>query len=241
MSLHKALSTLPSPSDTRSTIATSNIARTLLKQAVKTSDLDWRIDQDELTYVQNRGNTMGRVLGNGCHTLINDGMWRGTHVAIKSFSNDGMDANNTLQTFQDELYVVCRLVHPNIARVIGASDTIDREEYIQSFILVEKFPINFSAVVHTPGDVAVTLVDKVRILASIAEALHFLHTRVPQITHLNFTIEKIMLTAELQPKILDLGLSDTKRRLCMFRRPANRPRTMSYVVCLLYRSTLIIV
>jgi serine/threonine protein kinase len=123
--------------------------------------------------------------------------------------------------YKRELNFLTSLQHDSICKCLGGWFTTDVEKNIKPTIILEYLPHKFTDAVRDAklkgpdGDIFLTMHDVNRICIRLAEVLTWLgsssNTLGVPVYHKDVKPDNIMLSAELQPKLIDLGLSQKQR------------------------------
>jgi serine/threonine protein kinase len=154
------------------------------------------------------------------------------------------ESNKSL--YKRELFFLSTLQHDGICKCLGGWFTTDAEKNIKPTIILEYLPHKFSDAVRDAklkgpgGDIFITMHDVNRICIRLVEVLAWLsssgNTLGIPVYHKDLKPDNIMLTAMLQPKLIDVGLSNKQQK-----RNAQTTKelgcedvagTPSYIVCL---------
>uniref|UniRef100_M4C5R3 Protein kinase domain-containing protein n=2 Tax=Hyaloperonospora arabidopsidis (strain Emoy2) TaxID=559515 RepID=M4C5R3_HYAAE len=129
--------------------------------------------------------------------------YRGKTVAVKRLIRGSRNAE-TVRTFAEEIELSASLVHPNVVEFIGVAwNSLDNLAMV-----LEYFPRgNLQNYLHKNADLLSWARDKIQMAVAIAQALQYLHGRSPAIIHRDLKCNNILLTDNLQPKLIDFGVS----------------------------------
>jgi len=120
----------------------------------------------------------------------------GRKVAIKTLNRRYRDNESVRARFMQEARALAQLSHPNIVRIFSLGQPEETPHFVME--LVEG-----SSLVEAGR--ALTLRQKAELLQKVALAVDFLHAH--QILHRDLKPTNILVSAELEPKILDFGLA----------------------------------
>lgn len=107
-------------------------------------------------------------------------------------------ARQVFQRFQREIALLANLEHPNIARLYGAGVLEEEQTPYLAMELVDGLPL-------TQASCDWPLRRKLELLAKLARAVHYAHTR--GVVHRDLKPANVLVTAEGEPKILDFGVA----------------------------------
>ncbi|CAI5741680.1 unnamed protein product [Hyaloperonospora brassicae] len=129
--------------------------------------------------------------------------YNGKTVAVKRLIHGSRNAE-TVRTFAEEIELSASLVHPNIVEFIGVAwNSLDNLAMVLEF-----FPRgNLQNYLHKNADLLSWARDKIQMAVAIAQALQYLHGRLPAIIHRDLKCNNILLTDNLEPKLIDFGVS----------------------------------
>ena len=135
---------------------------------------------------------------------VSPGMWKGGVVAVKRFFSVIMHAH-TQRLCRQELSICCRIRHPNIVTVYGAS-MVDETPLL---IIMELLEASASEVIAAAWATGCYLTHREQIcLADGAVAgIAFLHNLSPSYVHGDVKTGNVLVTRSMTAKIGDLGAS----------------------------------
>jgi mitogen-activated protein kinase kinase kinase 7 len=109
-----------------------------------------------------------------------------------------------VQAFAQEIELGASLVHPNIVEFIGVA-----WNSLNNLVMVlEFFPMgNLQSYLHKNADLLSWARDKIHMAIGVAQALEFLHARSPPLLHRDLKSNNILLSDELEPKLIDFGVT----------------------------------
>lgn len=135
------------------------------------------------------------------------GSYRGANVAIKCLANRGKIQYDELEAFIGEITLNASLEHQNIATFIGVSWNT-----LQNLCMVTEYFDN--------GDLQLYLAqrclqlsweqNKMHIALGIANAICYLHQQRPAVLHHDLKAKHVVLTAELDAKLISCGSKRSK-------------------------------
>lgn len=146
-------------------------------------------------------------IGSGGFSDVYFAKWKGTIVAAKVLRVQRV-SKRRLKEFTDEIFVLCKLDHPNIVKFIGASVVTPN-----LCILIEYMQMSLFDALHMKDDVEFSEKEKITIIQHTAQGLQYLHNTY--IAHCDMKSQNILLNYKpddeiLVVKITDFGLSMMK-------------------------------
>ncbi|KAL4124215.1 hypothetical protein PRIC2_010052 [Phytophthora ramorum] len=128
----------------------------------------------------------------------------GGQVAVKKLLHTKEQKAEDVQAFAQEIELTASLVHPNIVRFIGVT-----WNSLNNLVMVlEYVPMgNLKNYLHKSAVLLSWARDKIHMATGIAEALEYLHSRAPAIIHRDLKSNNILLSRNLEPKLIDFGVS----------------------------------
>ncbi|OWZ24130.1 Protein kinase [Phytophthora megakarya] len=155
-----------------------------------------RIPYDNLVFV--------RALSKGASGEVWLGKYQGQQVAVKRLLRTNTHHADEVEEFANEIELSASLVHPNIVSVIGVAwNTLDN-----LVMVLEFFPTgDLQSYLKKNADLMSWAKDKVHIAAGIGRAMEYLHSRTPPLIHRDLKSKNVLLTADLEPKLIDFGVS----------------------------------
>ena len=160
-----------------------------------------RFDLGELT----RENEVGRGSYGAAYKVTIDGIPRiAKHIHSAFFSDPSS------KRIQDRFYEECRLLsqldHPNIVEFVGVYFNPEDRHDITLFMELLYMPLEILIDSEHHSDIPLSI--KLHVLKDVSCGLVYLHTQFDQpIIHRDLTVTNILLTRDLQAKIVDLGMS----------------------------------
>ena len=162
---------------------------------------NFKIDFDEIE--------LKEKIGSGGFSDVHFAKWKGTIVAAKVLRVQRV-SKRRLREFTDEIFVLCKLDHPNIVKFIGASVVTPN-----LCILIEYMQMSLFDALHMKEDVEFSEKEKITIIQHTAQGLQYLHDN--NIAHCDMKSQNILLNYKpddeipvLVVKITDFGLSMMK-------------------------------
>lgn len=152
--------------------------------------------------------TLGKEIGKGSFSTVFQGDFQGTTIAVKKIKVRQM----SVKLIEQEIAIHKQLSHPNVVLFMGASlgrgyilllmeymDGTNLETLIFDDETKQQYP-------------ELTQKVKVTIASQIAQAICYLHSRMPTIIHCDVKPANILLTRNYDiAKLCDLGISKVKR------------------------------
>ena len=175
------------------------------------------VDRDELVFT-------GEVLGEGSYGWVREAEWRGTEVAVKCLfctaCGGGKLAADHRHQFVSEVSIMSHLRHPNILQFLGVcsaggggSGGSGGGPESPALLVTERLSGgNLEGLLRRMirGQERVKLLDKVRMLAQLAQGVAYLHGRRPAaVIHRDLKPSNLFLDSHRNLKIGDFGLSVT--------------------------------
>lgn len=183
-----------STSSNSSSSSTSSSAVQKLEMDV--DSLDYEILWEDLT--------IGEQIGQGACGTVYHGLWYGSDVAIKVFSEQEY-STELVETFRKEVSLMKRLRHPNILLFMGAVTSAERLCIVSEFLprgslfrLLQR---------NTPG---MDWKRRVRMALDIARGMNYLHHLNPPIVHRDLKSSNLLVDKNWTVKVGDFGLSRLK-------------------------------
>lgn len=183
-----------STSSNSSSSSTSSSAVQKLEMDV--DSLDYEILWEDLT--------IGEQIGQGSCGTVYHGLWYGSDVAIKVFSEQEY-STELVDTFRKEVSLMKRLRHPNILLFMGAVTSSERLCIVSEFLprgslfrLLQR---------NTPG---MDWKRRVRMALDIARGMNYLHHLNPPIVHRDLKSSNLLVDKNWTVKVGDFGLSRLK-------------------------------
>jgi hypothetical protein len=116
-------------------------------------------------------------IGEGAYANVYEGTWHDAVVAVKEIKFQ--EASETqVNDFLTEVTVMASLSHPNVIDFIGACT-----DPAHLSILLEFMPGGDASILLARDDVQITWERRLCWLTDVARAMHYLHSRSPQIIH----------------------------------------------------------
>lgn len=148
--------------------------------------------------------TIGEQIGKGSCGTVYHGLWYGSDVAIKVFTEQEY-SNELLQSFHEEVAIMKKLRHPNILLFMGAVASSGRLCIVSEFLprgslfrLLQR---------KTPG---MDWRRKARMALDIARGMNYLHHCHPPIVHRDLKSSNLLVDKNWTVKVADFGLSRLK-------------------------------
>ena len=228
------ISSAPNQSESVRSAAHALLKRFSAQQSTPPSLPAWALDVDKIVYAR-FPNGDRTSLGRGSFGIVYQGTLNDAAVAVKELDGRLMSVPGSLDLFREEMDMLFSVSHPNIVRMYGASVAFHPRQGVLPCIVMELLPIEMTDLIHHPDTIestaAVTIPRKLRILRQIASVLCYLHGRRPQILHRDLKPSNVMLTAELEPKLIDFGLARAKENSRAVTDSTAGKGTARYTVC----------
>ncbi|RLN58290.1 hypothetical protein BBJ28_00025368 [Nothophytophthora sp. Chile5] len=125
-------------------------------------------------------------------------------VACKRLLHSKGQKAEDVHDFVQEIELNASLQHPNIGAFIGVAwSSLDNLEMV-----IEYFPMgDLQRYLQKNFDLLSWAKDKIHMAIGVAQALGYLHSRTPPLIHRDLKSKNIMLTRQLEPKLIDFGVS----------------------------------
>ena len=183
---------------------------------------DMRLDED--------GEEEPIELGSGSFGSVVAGTFRQLRVAIKTvkFKTD-IDRASFLQ----EVTILDRLGHPNIARFFGAV-----QKTAKGVLVLGRLRCSLSDALHMEKyHLALSIEEKRRMSMEIASGMLYLHTTRPMVIHRDLKPSNVMLDERGACKIIDFGLAHVKMSSRMSTKMTANTGTLPYGTGVVWRQT----
>ena len=158
-----------------------------------------RLKQFELRDVQETSNR----LGEGSYAYVTEMKYRELRCAGKKLHQfEGPNTQYMLERFNKECEILASLKHPNIVQFLGIHFP---KNSILPTIVMEYMYDTLSRSLERYG----VLPDEISysILSDVAIALYYLHRNSPPVIHRDLTANNVLLSANMQAKVGDLGVA----------------------------------
>ncbi|KAI9981911.1 hypothetical protein PInf_009691 [Phytophthora infestans] len=148
--------------------------------------------------------SLTRALSKGAYGEVWIGEYDGQQVAIKKLFSGRDHKAEEVEAFAKEIELTARLAHPNIVSFVGVAwNTLTN-----LIMALEFLPTgDLHGYLTKHADVLSWSKDKMGIAIGVARALEFLHSQVPPLIHRDLKSKNILLTRQLEPKLIDFGVS----------------------------------
>ncbi|ETN02570.1 TKL/DRK protein kinase [Phytophthora nicotianae INRA-310] len=129
--------------------------------------------------------------------------YNGRQVAAKRLHTKDLNAVK-VQAFAEEIELTARLVHPNIVEFIG----VVWNSLSNLTMVIEFYPKGcLQDYLHKNKNLLSWGQEKMRITVGIAKALEYLHAHSPPLIHRDVKSNNVLISNELEPKLIDFGVS----------------------------------
>ena len=165
----------------------------------------WRVNYDAFVFERNRRGD--KVLcGSGVSSHVYKATFGNQLVAVKEFTHAFIKHPDHNRRFVQEVELLYRFNHPNLAQLYGASELCGVDDC--PFLALEWLPRTLYVALFIDN-----LLDdystKIEVARGIAAGLEYLHCTRPRIVHHDMKPDNVMLTEDLRAKLIDFGLADT--------------------------------
>lgn len=128
----------------------------------------------------------------------------GQPVAVKKLLHTKDQKADDVQAFAEEIELTASLIHPHIVKFIGVAwNSLSNLSMVLEFVSEG----DLQGFLHKNSDVLSWAGDRIYMAVAVAEALEYLHSRSPAIIHRDLKSNNILLTEDLDPKLIDFGVS----------------------------------
>ena len=149
----------------------------------------------------------GKELGVGSYATVFELEHGGRKCAGKKIHDvllkQGADTF-VIRHFKDECQLLSKVHHPNIVEFLGVHFEDDKQAPILVMELLDK---NLTSYIKEFENQIIPMRASYCILHGVAKGLCYLHDQSPPIIHRDLSSNNILLTADLTPKIADLGMA----------------------------------
>eukprot|EP00644_Phytophthora_capsici_P009404 jgi/Phyca11/107484/e_gw1.13.409.1 len=136
----------------------------------------------------------------------------GQQVAVKKLLHTRDQKAEDVQAFAEEIDLTASLIHPHIVKFIGVAwNSLSNLAMVLEYVPGG----NLKDYLHNNSDLLSWARDKIHMALAIAEALEYLHLQTPAIIHRDLKSNNILLTENLDPKLIDFGVSRGKLDVTM--------------------------
>jgi mitogen-activated protein kinase kinase kinase 7 len=133
--------------------------------------------------------------------------YSGRKVAVKRLLQSKHQRAHHVQAFAEEIELNASLVHPNVVEFIGVAwNTLNNLVMVMEYLPAGSLQRYLRKNAHLLSWAK----EKLRIAIGITQALEYLHERKPPLIHRDLKSSNILLSGNLQPKLIDFGVSRDK-------------------------------
>ncbi|MCO5606830.1 hypothetical protein L7F22_061021 [Adiantum nelumboides] len=176
-------------------VSSSN-ASSLRPHAVGGYDIDCEIAFEDLT--------LGEQIGQGSCGTVYRGLWYGSDVAVKVFTEQEYPPA-LLDDFRKEVTLMKRLRHPNIVLFMGAVKSMSHLSIVTEFLPRG----SLFRLLHRNAQ-AMDSKRRLRMAVDIARGMNYLHHCNPPIVHRDLKSSNLLVDKNWTVKVADFGLSRMK-------------------------------
>ncbi|OWZ24129.1 TKL protein kinase [Phytophthora megakarya] len=153
-----------------------------------------------------------RSISKGAHGEVWLGEYAGQQVAIKRLFQGKQHKAEDVELFAKEIELSASLDHPNIVGFVGVAwNTLNN-----LVMILEYFPSgDLQEYLAKNADLLSWNRDKIDIAVGTARALGYIHSRSPPLIHRDLKSKNILLTRQLEPKLIDFGVSRDREEFSM--------------------------
>ncbi|KAL3661144.1 hypothetical protein V7S43_013753 [Phytophthora oleae] len=138
--------------------------------------------------------------------------YTGQQVAVKRLLQAKNNKADEVQEFAEEIELNASLNHDNIGRFIGVS----WNSLNNLAMVIEYFPLgDLQQYLKAHGDLLSWAREKIHMAVGVARALEYLHSRRTPIIHRDLKSRNVLLTRQLEAKVIDFGVSKGRLELTM--------------------------
>eukprot|EP00850_Spirogloea_muscicola_P013107 SM000087S23389 [mRNA] locus=s87:479195:485097:+ [translate_table: standard] len=158
--------------------------------------ITWEIPWQELTVLER--------VGQGSTATVYHGLWRGSDVAVKVFTEQEYSPL-MLAEIKDETTMMRRLRHPNVLLFMGATTTEDHLSIVTEFLPRG----SLYRLLHRKKD-SITWPRCLRMALDTARGMEYLHRSNPPIVHRDLKSSNLLVDKNWTVKVGDFGISRLK-------------------------------
>ncbi|MCL7047330.1 hypothetical protein MKW94_017413 [Papaver nudicaule] len=173
-------------------------------------------EADSMSYDISWGDLiLGEQIGRGSCATVYHGLWCGSDVAVKVFSNIEY-SDDLLRTFKQEVLLMKRLRHPNVLLFMGAVTSPQHLCIVTEFLPRGSL---FNLLRRKPP--ALGWKRRVLMALDIARSMNYLHCYNPPIVHRDLKSSNLLVDNNWNLKVGDFGLSRLKHATFLTTKNAN--------------------
>jgi mitogen-activated protein kinase kinase kinase 7 len=153
-----------------------------------------------------------KALSKGASGEVWQGEYQGQQIAVKRLLQVKARRADEVEDFAQEIELSASLVHPNIVALIGVA-----WNSLNNLVMaLEYFPTgDLQAYLSKNADLLSWPRDKIHIAVGVGRALDYLHSRSPPLIHRDLKSKNILLTSQLEAKLIDFGVSRDRQEYSM--------------------------
>jgi serine/threonine-protein kinase CTR1 len=176
------------------------------QKATKKFKIDFKINRSLFKVDYNSMTILKKIGSGGSNSVVFQCKYKNLDVAFKCFHiNDWMEEEK-FREFENELNIIANAHHPNILRFYGATFKEPRFgivlEYCENGNIKE-----FLIVFKKNNGCSYPNKEKIRMLYEISISIQYLHELNPPVIHRDIKPENILITKNLQTRLMDFGIS----------------------------------
>ena len=154
-------------------------------QTLPTGD-SWNIPRHEVEIIPNK------EIGRGATGFVQEGRYRNQQVAVKQIHQSILSNLPVVNEFKREVKIMAAIKHPNLVRFVGAVFDEDREEMINSPLLIVELLQGDLRKAYQKGEIE-SKYQRISLFRDVAYGLHYLHSHQVPIVHRDVSTPNVLL------------------------------------------------
>ncbi|RLN90430.1 hypothetical protein BBJ28_00004520 [Nothophytophthora sp. Chile5] len=156
--------------------------------------------------------TFQNALSKGAYGEVWVCEYEGQQVAVKRLLQAKTNRAEEVEEFAKEIELSASMAHPHIVSFIGVA-----WNSLNNLVMVlEFFPMgDLQNYLHKNSDLLSWARDKIYLAVGVAQALEYLHCRTPPLIHRDLKSKNVLLTRNLEAKLIDFGVSRGRQEYSM--------------------------